>query len=153
DAENPMVLLFRHVNAAPPPPRTINPDLDPRLAAWIERMLEKEPGDRPADATHAFDELEEIVIALAGPTWRRPARLTSPVKGSAAPPKDAPLTPAEFPSEYESFAPGRAAPQTPPPADSEPDIFAPTPPPFVPEEYDEEEEYEDEYEETATEQP
>jgi serine/threonine protein kinase len=119
DAENPMVLMFRHVNAAPPPPQTVNPSLDPRLAGWIEHMLEKAPEDRPEDASEAFDELEEIVIGLAGPTWRRSARLGPARKAHAAPVSSPdPLTPAEFPSEYESFAPGRAAP--PPPPEPEP---------------------------------
>jgi tRNA A-37 threonylcarbamoyl transferase component Bud32 len=44
----------------PPPVRQTNPDVPPRLADLIERLLSKSPGDRPASAQAVFDELQQI---------------------------------------------------------------------------------------------
>ena len=75
DRTTPMALLVKHIQEPIPPPLSLNPDLDPRLAAWLERMLEKDPERRPRGAAEAWDELEEIVISILGPRWRREARL------------------------------------------------------------------------------
>lgn len=44
----------------PTPVRQINPDVPPRLAELIERLLAKKPGDRPASAKAVIAELQEI---------------------------------------------------------------------------------------------
>jgi serine/threonine protein kinase len=88
--DTPVAVLLAHVNDPLPDPREIDPELDPRLAAWLERMLAKEPDDRFSGALEAWDALEGIVIEALGPRWRRDARLPEPVvPGEAAPPKDA----------------------------------------------------------------
>jgi protein kinase-like protein len=74
-AEPPMAIMLRHLNDAIPPLRSLDPDLDPELADWVERMLAKSAGDRPGSASDAADHLEEIIIRLAGPRWRRLGRI------------------------------------------------------------------------------
>jgi len=48
----------------------VRPDLDPELAAWLVRMLEKVPADRHSDAAQAWDELEQHLVRLLGKGWR-----------------------------------------------------------------------------------
>ena len=39
------------------------------------QLFTKDPAERPKDAQEAWDKLEEIVIHMLGPRWRREARL------------------------------------------------------------------------------
>jgi serine/threonine protein kinase/DNA-binding beta-propeller fold protein YncE len=96
DSDTPIAVLLRHVNEPVPPPLTVKPDLDPELANWIEHLLQKEPSERPGSAAECWDALEEIIIRLLGPRWRRDARLldSSPTGATARP-----LTPAPFHDE------------------------------------------------------
>ena len=75
DSDTPMSMLVRHVSESVPAPATIDPSIDPQLGEWIMRLLQKDPQARPKDAQEAWDRLEEIVIHLVGPRWRREARL------------------------------------------------------------------------------
>jgi len=43
ETTTPMAILLRHVNDPVPRPRKVKPDLDVRLADWIESLLEKAP--------------------------------------------------------------------------------------------------------------
>ena len=92
-SDTPMAILMKHVNEPPPPPRSVDPHIDPQLSEWIEWLLDKQPSARPAGAYEAWEALEEIILRLLGPRWRREARLLerSP---DVEPPK--PLTPAPF---------------------------------------------------------
>ena len=65
------------------------------ISDWIERLLVKDPEERTRSAHDAWDELEEIVIALVGPRWRRAARLLAPSRR----PADAPAGPATPPPD------------------------------------------------------
>ena len=99
DSETPMSMLVRHVSETVPAPSTIDPSIDPQLGEWLEWLLNKDPKDRPASAGEAWDKLEEIVIHLLGPRWRREARLGD---GEGEPHADEgakPLTPAPFSEE------------------------------------------------------
>ena len=51
------------------------PEVDEGIAAWLGRMLAKAPEERFQSADEAWLELEEIVLELLGPRWRREARL------------------------------------------------------------------------------
>ncbi len=104
DSDVAVAILVRHVNEAIPPPRDLNPDIDPDLSTWIERLLIKEPTKRTQSPAAAWEELEEIVLRLLGPRWRRSARL--PEKASQLDPPR-PLTPAPF--ESQSFDSKRAS--------------------------------------------
>jgi len=104
DAEEPGAILVRHVNEPPPSPRSIDPSLDPELAAWIERLLEKNPAARPSNAQEAWDDLEAIIMALLGARWRREARFPSQTVSPRSP---GPLEPAAFEEPPAAKAPRR----------------------------------------------
>ena len=72
----PMAIMLQHLNEPVPPLGARRPDLDPGVCAWVERMLAKAPEDRPRSAAEACDELDELVMGVAGPRWRRESRLT-----------------------------------------------------------------------------
>src|SRR3954467_5970172 len=93
DTEEPVAVLMRQISDPIPPPRSVNPELDPSISDWIERLLEKDPEERTQSAHDAWDELEEIIIGLVGPRWRRSARLLDPSRR----PADAPAGPATPP--------------------------------------------------------
>ncbi|MGA8364448.1 MAG: serine/threonine-protein kinase [Solirubrobacteraceae bacterium] len=75
DSETPVAILLRRVNEPIPPVLADRPDLDPSLSEWISRLLVKEPAARTSSASQAWEELEEIVLELLGPRWRRAAGL------------------------------------------------------------------------------
>jgi protein kinase-like protein len=89
ETDTAMAVLYRQVNEPPPP---LGSEVDPRLAAWVERMLAKAPADRFPSADAAWEALEDVVIDLLGPRWRREGRLMDRGTTSAA----APLGPATF---------------------------------------------------------
>jgi hypothetical protein len=131
-----MAILLRHVNEAPPAPRTVDPSIDPELAKWLEWMLAKSPDDRPQSAQDAWDALEEIVIEQAGPRWRRAARILDR-QPQAETPK--PLTPAPFSGELPTgerpeTVGGPLGPETPFPSavPTSPPPAATPPPPVTP---------------------
>ena len=98
DSDTPMSMLVRHVSETVPAPSTIDPSIDPQLGEWMEKLLKKDPTERPKDAQEAWDKLEEIVIHMLGPRWRREARLPD---GRVHEEDDQakPLTPAPFSEE------------------------------------------------------
>jgi serine/threonine protein kinase len=100
DTQAPMAILMRHINEPIPPVTQSRPDVDPLLSDWIARLLLKEPAQRTPSAVQAWEELEEIVLELLGPRWRRDARLSERDSAAIRP---SPLTPAPF----ESQAPAR----------------------------------------------
>lgn len=75
DSGNTAAVLYRQAYEAVPPVEAVVPGIDERLAEWLERMLRKRPEDRFESAQDAWDRLEDIVIELLGPRWRRLARL------------------------------------------------------------------------------
>jgi hypothetical protein len=139
DAEAPMVILMRHINERVPPPVEVQPDIDPRLSDWVDSLLRKDPQERVGQAAVAWDSLEEIIVGLLGPLWRRDARLLDDriAVGGARP-----LTPAPFesqpairtptpeglpvPDDFVTFDPARVSPAPPPaPAqDAQPPVAA-----------------------------
>jgi serine/threonine protein kinase len=75
ETDTPVAVLYRHVHEPVPSVLTVNPDVDPAIAQWLERMLEKAPEGRYQSADEAWVELEDVVLELLGPRWRREARL------------------------------------------------------------------------------
>jgi serine/threonine protein kinase len=75
DTEAPTAILLRHVNDVPPPPNVVRTDLDAGVSDWICGLLEKDPTLRPPSAAAAWEALEEIVLTLEGPRWRRSSSL------------------------------------------------------------------------------
>ena len=92
NTDTPWAILHAHIYDPPPPLRSLNPDVDPALAAWVEELLAKEADDRPADAREAWHALEDILLAAIGPVWRREARVETRPHATAS---DAVPTPPE----------------------------------------------------------
>jgi serine/threonine protein kinase len=97
----PMSLLLRRVNEDVPPVTTIEASVDPAISDWVGRLLVRNPRERMASAAQAWDQLEEILLRLLGPRWRRDARLLEPPP-EAEPNK--PLTPAPFEGRHEPIS-------------------------------------------------
>ncbi len=81
----PTAILLRHVNVPPLELSSLDPSVDPRLSDWIDRLLIKEPEDRPRTAAAAWLRLEEIVLDRLGPRWRRTSRLVAGPAAEATP--------------------------------------------------------------------
>jgi tRNA A-37 threonylcarbamoyl transferase component Bud32 len=69
--ESPVAVMYKHVSESPPPLTGV----DSRVGAWVARLLEKAPADRPPGAEEAWRELEPRVVDLLGPFWRNDATL------------------------------------------------------------------------------
>ena len=77
DSDAPIEILLRQANEPIPPVKSLRPEVDARISDWIERLLVKDPRQRTQHAGEAWRELEEILIGLLGPLWRREARLVA----------------------------------------------------------------------------
>jgi serine/threonine protein kinase/ABC-type branched-subunit amino acid transport system substrate-binding protein len=133
--DTPFAVLERHCYEEIPSAHTVNPDVDPALSDWIDRMLVKDWRERTQSAAVARDELEEVAVELLGPRWQRDAKI--PVD---LPPADAGLSigklgPAASSGYISVVAPRRRTPGDPPtgaepePSGDEPVTPAETPPP------------------------
>jgi serine/threonine protein kinase len=130
ETDTPVAVLYRHVHEPVPSVRTVAPEVDEGIAEWLERMLAKRPEDRFQSADEAWVALEDIVLELLGPRWRREARL---VLDDAPPLSQRTLTPAAFKSvTTDTPDPGSGAAATPsvPQTISGP-VAVQTPPPTV----------------------
>jgi Protein kinase domain/CHAT domain len=107
----PTVVLLRQVNEPAPELAAVVAGTDPGLSAWVAWLLRKDPLARPASASAAWDALEDVLLRLLGPRWRRDARLTLP--GAAEAP------PAHAPAPSAASDTGAMAPVTSPPPDEE----------------------------------
>ncbi len=61
DGENSMVILRKLIAEPTPDLREVCPQVDPRIADFIFRLMSKEPDERPASAYAAVDEIESIL--------------------------------------------------------------------------------------------
>ncbi len=59
DAEEMMTVMFKQMNAPPPPMSSVCPDLPPALDAPVLRLLEKQPEDRPVTVREGLEALAE----------------------------------------------------------------------------------------------
>jgi serine/threonine protein kinase len=64
-------MLIGKVNQRAPSLSSRRPDLDRRLAGWVDRLLEREPARRPAGATAARELLDDAADGALGGRWRR----------------------------------------------------------------------------------
>jgi serine/threonine protein kinase len=95
DSKTPMAILLRQVNESIAPVTDSRPDVDRPLSEWVGRLLIKDPDRRTRSPMQAWEELEEIIIRLLGPRWRRDARLAD--RSSNA--KPTPLASPQFESQ------------------------------------------------------
>jgi tRNA A-37 threonylcarbamoyl transferase component Bud32 len=98
ERDTPLAVLYQQVHEPIPPVRSVAPDVDVRLAAWLDGMLAKEPEDRHPGAGAAWERLEDIVLELLGPRWRRGSALgpepgAEPTRSPREPATPLPLTP------------------------------------------------------------
>lgn len=92
--DNPVQVMYRHVNELPPPPRMINRAIPIALEAVILKSLAKAPADRYPNATAMRDALLNPSAAAAAirppatdPTERTAvAQAVAPAVGAGAPP-------------------------------------------------------------------
>ena len=70
DADSSMAILLSHVNDRVPAVRSVDPAVDPQLAAWVARVTAREPEERTRSAAAAAAELEDIALETLGPRWR-----------------------------------------------------------------------------------
>ena len=127
NTDTPWAVLHAHIYDPPPPIRSRNPDIDPKLAEWVEGLLAKEQADRPAGALEAWHSLEDILVTMVGPLWRRGARL--PADGMPTPP---PEVAAPASTDGESKIPTAAAATAPVAAATPEPTPAPVPEPAAP---------------------
>ncbi len=102
DSETPVAILMRHVNEPIPSAVELEPTIDLGLSKWIDSLLVKDPQGRVRHAVTAWESLEDIIVHLLGPLWRRDARLLGDqpeVVGAD------PLTPAPFESHVSIVTP------------------------------------------------
>jgi len=92
--DNPVQVMYRHVNELPPPPRTINRAIPMALEAVIMKSLAKAPGDRYPTAQAMRDALLNPAAAAAAirppshdPTERTAvSQAVAPAAAAGAPP-------------------------------------------------------------------
>jgi serine/threonine protein kinase len=123
--ETPIAVMMQHISDPLPP---LPEGTDPALDAWVRTMVAKDPGERFPSAAVAWEELEEIVIRLAGPLWRRGARLADPEPTRE---QSMPLSPAPF-TWHEPTPPPPPATTPPPTTPTPPTIITPRPAPPPP---------------------
>jgi serine/threonine protein kinase len=93
ETDTPVAVLYRHVHEPVPSVRSVAPEVDEGIAEWLDTMLAKRPEDRFQSADEAWVALEDVVLELLGPRWRREARL---VLDDEPPRAKRTLTPASF---------------------------------------------------------
>ena len=101
DGDSAAAVMSAHLEHRFVPITEERPDLSPGLVAWLERMMSREVGDRPADARAALRELEAVVAnpkavpAAAASAVAPPADTPAPTPSATTPdPAPAPSTPA-----------------------------------------------------------
>lgn len=82
--DTPMAVLYHQVNDPVPAIDTIRPEVGSGLADWLGKLLAKRPAERFQSGEAAWNELEDVVIDLAGPRWRREARIIGEHQAAAA---------------------------------------------------------------------
>ncbi len=117
DADTPFAIMLKHKNDPVPSPLLHNPNLHPRVASLVMRMLAKRPADRFATLKELIDLVEELEVSLAGTT-----AILRKVRGPYRPMGEAPdLAHARLTSQ------GARGPASPPPLRRPPTPVPPAP--------------------------
>jgi tRNA A-37 threonylcarbamoyl transferase component Bud32 len=112
DTKEAMAIVLRHVNEPIPPVTDLVPNVDPWIARWVAWLAAKNPAERPQSAAQAWDALDETLLRLLGPRWRRDANV-KPTSSTTTPPAPAPTRPrpAADPRLAATIAPRRQRPR------------------------------------------
>lgn len=62
--DNPVTMVFKHVNENVPSVATVCTGIDPRVARFVSSLTNRDVADRPADASVALDRLQELMRTL-----------------------------------------------------------------------------------------
>jgi serine/threonine protein kinase len=65
-ADEPASILYMHVHEAPKPPRSLNPDIPPEVERLVLTLMEKKPGQRPANARMLKQLVAQVRRSLKG---------------------------------------------------------------------------------------
>jgi tRNA A-37 threonylcarbamoyl transferase component Bud32 len=84
ETTEPMALVLRHVNEQIPRVTDVAPRVPAVLSDWVAWLVDRDPAARPQTAMQAWEALEEALISLLGPRWRR----GSEVRLAAPPPAE-----------------------------------------------------------------
>jgi HAMP domain-containing protein len=60
DGDSPLAVVLKHVQEKPPAPHTVNPRIDPRIAAIVVRCMEKEPDARYQTVNELYEALTRV---------------------------------------------------------------------------------------------
>jgi serine/threonine-protein kinase len=85
DADRPFSVMAKHVQSAPPPPRSRRPGLDPELESLMLKALSKRPEDRFRSAEE-FDRALSHVADRSAPGWAKSLEPGAGPETPAAPP-------------------------------------------------------------------
>jgi hypothetical protein len=75
--------VMRQISEPVPWISHLAPTVDPALSDWVSWLVSKSPADRPQDATEAWRALEDVLLGMLGPRWRRDAVLSAPAARTA----------------------------------------------------------------------
>ena len=75
-SETGALLIDATLNRRVPPPRKLNPKIDPRIEAIILKALEKDPRDRYQSAREMLKDLEALGSPALIPHWQRKLRIS-----------------------------------------------------------------------------
>lgn len=64
-ADNPVTMVFKHVNENVPSVATVCTGIDPQVARFISYLTNRDVNDRPADASQALDRLNALMRTLS----------------------------------------------------------------------------------------
>jgi len=76
EADTPLAMMVKHAYEAPPPPRTLNPDLPAAVESILLRALEKDPAGRYQSAAEMSTALERATAQIERTrTWKQTTQL------------------------------------------------------------------------------
>ena len=65
EGDSPLAVVLKHVQERPPSPQTMNPKIDPKVAAIILKCMQKEPADRFQSVNDLYEALTRVTAAAA----------------------------------------------------------------------------------------
>jgi hypothetical protein len=75
DSTEPMGIVLRQINEPLPRISDLVPSVPESISDWVGWLASKSPADRPQSAGQAWNALDEILLELLGPMWRKSASL------------------------------------------------------------------------------